>query len=479
VDSLFFILGKRGWCSFLFFFFLEVGMKNSRKADARRAFTLVELLVVIAIIGILVALLLPAVQQARESARRSQCANNLKQMGLACHNYESTYKQLPTGGAGMVPESLGDNAKTPELWYDQHSAFLVMLNFIEGGNIVANYEWRAPYNSKAAPACTIPGYNASPNADSWNTYAAKQKVNNFECPSNPYVAILDPGGYGKTDYMPTVYTDIDPIPVGSNNTVGLRNQATTELGCLGLGGTPIGAIPDGTSNTIMIAEDAGRLPTNARPWMTWANAGDDWACEGTQGGQQATTALGNVGRIPLSLGNIMPPIPDSTNYFYSTKNPIGMGSNVVAALNSWPPSTCTGTGALTVGPAQSRCFWRWAEAASGGGVSGQNNNSQARIFGFVNGNKSPAFGATAAQLQQNKANQNYVAGYNGAYSGPCYWSWTNCGPNDEIFGWHNGGANVVMADGAVRLVQVNVRGDILRYLVTRAEGVPLPENATW
>ena len=120
----------------------------------RLAFTLVELLVVIAIIGILVGLLLPAVQAAREAARRMQCSNNMKQIGLAVMNFESAYKQIPPGPfdgdprlTGMVyNEPIGSyesgttccNAASPNGW----SQWFKILPFMEQTNVynLANFE---------------------------------------------------------------------------------------------------------------------------------------------------------------------------------------------------------------------------------------------------------------------------------------------------------------------------------------------------
>ena len=96
---------------------------------AALGFTLVELLVVIAIIGILVALLLPAVQAAREAARRTQCQNNLKQLGLAALNHEGTHKHLPPGRMGC--DGAANLNCSPGEWSRAASGFLPMLPFLE------------------------------------------------------------------------------------------------------------------------------------------------------------------------------------------------------------------------------------------------------------------------------------------------------------------------------------------------------------
>ncbi len=129
---------------------------------ARPAFTLIELLVVIAIIGVLIALLLPAVQAAREAARRMQCTNNLKQLGLGLHNYESTWGAIPPSTI-FVPEGSGASATLGEGW----SVHGRILPYMEQGPMFNAINFTANYK---APA---------------NATVAGQIVSVFLCPSEP------------------------------------------------------------------------------------------------------------------------------------------------------------------------------------------------------------------------------------------------------------------------------------------------------
>ncbi len=205
---------------------MKVGQYRSKLG-----FTLVELLVVIAIIGILMGLLLPAVQMAREAARRSQCQDNLRQHGLAILNFESA--------KGYLPSSVRPSGLTP---LPRVAGQIFMLNYLELGNIYDRYDktqsWGAPVN--------IPVVNL--------------KIATFQCPSTPDPDRLDgvpettpwAGGIGSTsDYAQTIYVDPRLLTAGLVDEVGdglLKRNSKPRLA----------EAIDGLSNTIAFAESAGR-----------------------------------------------------------------------------------------------------------------------------------------------------------------------------------------------------------------------------
>jgi prepilin-type N-terminal cleavage/methylation domain-containing protein/prepilin-type processing-associated H-X9-DG protein len=222
----------------------------TRKGRRRGGFTLIELLVVIAIIAILIGLLLPAVQKVREAAARSTCQNNLKQLGLAVHNYESSFGKLPGAGEGtqgagtgfanlqgFVGSPLTPGAAPPSGYYF-HSLWYYLLPNIEQNNVFTQIDPNQFYNANSA---SFPNHGA----------AFKTVIKTFICPSYPYEA-KDSLGYGYVHYGATVYTDI-------NLATGLRDPAgSRQRGALDNMQIAITAISDGTANTIMIAEDAAR-----------------------------------------------------------------------------------------------------------------------------------------------------------------------------------------------------------------------------
>ncbi|MDB5335472.1 MAG: Prepilin-type N-terminal cleavage/methylation protein [Planctomycetaceae bacterium] len=205
-------------------------MKNCKSVSRQRGFTLIELLVVIAIIAVLIALLLPAVQQAREAARRSQCKNNLKQMGLGAHNYEGTYSKFPSSGEST------DESSAPTIYrrFFPHSFNVQILPFIDQSNVYNLINLNQHY-SMSPVACST-------------------KIASFLCPSNG-VTGADLGGFGLTDYMPVAYVDYDTNGNRQSKVAGFDVPGT--LGFC----NPISKITDGLSNSIMVIEDSGR-PTN-------------------------------------------------------------------------------------------------------------------------------------------------------------------------------------------------------------------------
>lgn len=213
-------------------------------------FTLVELLVVIAVIGIVVSMLLPGIQAAREAARRMQCGNNLKQIGLALHIYESSHRAWPAQASGPTPGR--------EFRARRSSWFTAILPLIEQNALYhafnSNLHWH----------------------DSGNWYAVNSAVATFRCPSVPerqgfeWTVLVDYANSSTT--VPTLtarafyegsvtdYTNVGGVSTQLNFTLVSSQQLSDPLNCGILKGTSVKLceVTDGLSNTVLVTECAGR-----------------------------------------------------------------------------------------------------------------------------------------------------------------------------------------------------------------------------
>lgn len=206
--------------------------------NLRRGFTLVELLVVIAIIGILVGLLLPAVQAAREAARRMQCSNNLKQIGLAMHNYASAHKKFPPGFLFFDPRMSGRGDRVNRLpgWGWQS----MILPYIEQGNVYNQIE-----------------FNGTGIAEPPNSVVVAQPFSGAICPSSgdPTHILLGPDtlpiqpGIASSNYLGVAGSFVASAyynqPEGRKNGMMIEDRSLR-----------FGDVSDGTSNTLIVGEVA-------------------------------------------------------------------------------------------------------------------------------------------------------------------------------------------------------------------------------
>ncbi|MEZ5944196.1 MAG: DUF1559 domain-containing protein [Planctomycetaceae bacterium] len=212
--------------------------KQSQKSLRRQSvgFTLIELLVVIAIIAVLIALLLPAVQQAREAARRSQCKNNLKQIGLGIHNYHDAHQSFPPG------EIHGNTSGTLYAFaWDHHIGNWACLIF-------PFIDQQAAYNQL--------DFNVNPQYGGNNQMLLRNVIPVFHCPSDPFTGLTENWGAGNARIMHYFAVSND-----------VENHNGHPLNGIFYNDSDVGFhnITDGTSNTAMIAEVWGRTTLNNNP----------------------------------------------------------------------------------------------------------------------------------------------------------------------------------------------------------------------
>ncbi len=418
-----------------------------RHDEGRAGFTLIELLVVISIIGVLVGLLLPAVQKARSAAHRLQCMNNLRQIGLACLNFETAHRGLPRAGEHIISawvdpltNSLITNTKTQDL----QSPLVMILPLLDKDSFgLPQYDLRYRYNQQDALLNGV-NPNGEPVAAVNNKLVAQQVLPIFYCPANPLKQFRDVGGtrdlegYGCTDYAPLPYVE---------NAV----ASPTDPNAVPYPLSPTGfAVPLAPA-----AMTGGQYPSNLyRNYIAQATSSMD-ALVINPAKVYHLDNVTNFGNIDVNYGLArITDMLDGTSNCIMFYEDVGRNAHMDGYNYGTLPPTPIANEFYDPVTNGRRHHWRWADPDTASSMKRTINNTKGGGMYTIDPNVDPTNLQDVAFQCPNQT-----------------WTVHDCGPSNEAFSFHGSGAHVVFADGHVVFVSETISYLVQQALGTRANGL--------